>query len=370
MTREVLMPRLGVNDDTILLVTWQVEEGTQVTPGQVLASIESSKESSEIVSEAEGLFVPVAAEGSDIAVGACVARILDAEDAAAYLADKAAAEAAPKAPAEAAGAFESLLGTPVTVLPELLLTNKARALAEKLQLDFSGLPRGILLREKDILALTKSEDAPEESSVPVNSVLIYGAGHLGKMAAEVLKTQHIFRLAGFVDSHYPDLKEVLGVPVLGGDEQLDELYAQGYTKIFNAIGFLKNRHWRKAPYEMLRAHGFEPVSVIHRSAQIEASAQIGVGSMVYACACIGPDAAIGDNCLINAHAVIAHDCRIGDHCHIASGAVLAGGVTVGENTLIGQNVSVYFDVKIGSNVVIPNGCSILTDVPDGTIVRG
>ena len=183
-----------------------------------------------------------------------------------------------------------------------------------------------------------------------------------------MKTKHEYELYGVVDSNFPSKKDVLGIPVIGNDDCLDELYSAGYHKFFNAVGFLNKSHYRRPTFDMLKSKGFEFVNVIHNSAIIEQNVHFGEGNLVCAGAIIGSEVNIGSNCIINAGAIISHDCIISDNCHIASGAVLAGGVIIGENTLIGQNCTINSLVKIGKNVVIQNGCSVFKDVKDNEIV--
>ena len=230
----------------------------------------------------------------------------------------------------------------------------------------TSFPKDKLIKEKDILRLiSKPYDIAETKS---NKVLIYGGGGLAKVAIDILRKRKEYQLYGVIDSNYPDKKDVLGVPVIGNDAMLKELFNNGYNKAFNAIGLVNNAHWRKPPYEKLKEIGFEFINVIHDTAAIEESVKMGEGNLVCAGAAIGSDTIIGNNCFINVGSIISHDCIISDNCHIASGAVLAGRVIVGENTLIGQGCTIYIGVKIGKNVVIQNGCHIFKNVPDGSVV--
>lgn len=339
MGSEIIMPRLGVNDDYITLVKWLVKNEDMVRKGQQIAEIETSKETNVIKAEEPGVIHLAVQEGQDIAVGAVIAII-----------------------------GESVQQTEIKSLDmELRATVKAQKLIEENGIDISKLPKDRLIREKDVIELIDNKYQIEE--VKTNKVLIYGGGGFGKIAIEILKTQHIFDLYGIVDLKYPTLKDILGIPVIGNDDDLSVLIKNGYTKVFNAVGFSHKAHWRKEPYEKLKKIGFEFYNVIHNGAQIESSARLGVGNLVCAGAIIGSQARIGNNCIINAGAVVSHDCIISDHCHIASGAVIAGSVTVGENTLIGQNVTIYSSVVIGKNVTILNGCNVFRSVPDNTVVK-
>ncbi|MDQ0864535.1 lipoyl domain-containing protein [Arthrobacter globiformis] len=54
---------------------WLIEDGTQVTEGQALAELETSKVQVEVVAPTSGTITLVAAEGDVIEPGAVIARI-------------------------------------------------------------------------------------------------------------------------------------------------------------------------------------------------------------------------------------------------------------------------------------------------------
>lgn len=331
---EIKMPRLGVNDDYVTLVSWCVKEGSWVECDQIIAEVETSKESSEVKSTKAGIVSFSVEEGSDVKVDDVIATIGDGER----------QEKVEK------------------VVENLRMTEKARRLVDENGIDESLLPKNKLIKEKDVLPFIRKPYSIEETKN--NELLLYGGGGFSEIAIDILRVTHAYNVYGIVDMAYPDVPDVMGVPVVSGDDMLDEYYKDGYNKVFNCVGV-----GRKAAYEKLKKVGFEFPNVIHAKSILEPSVRLGEGNLICAGAIIGVQARIGNDCVINAGSIISHDCIISDHCHIASGATLAGLVTVGENTLIGQNVTIYSRVKIGKNVVIQNGCSVFKDVPDDTIVK-
>lgn len=331
---EIKMPRLGVNDDFVTLVTWLVKDGEWVEKDQIIAEIEKSKESSEVKVEEEGIVSLLVSEGEDIKVGDTIAAVGEGEKPVKPEAEK----------------------------PELRMTEKAKKLVEENNVDVSLLPIDRLIREKDIVPFIKKPFSIAETKQ--NELLLYGGGGFSEIVIDILKVTHAYKAYGIVDMAYPELKDVMDVDVVCGDDGLQKHFDNGYRKIFNCVGVT-----RKPAYEKLKKYGFEFPNVIHAKAILEPSVEMGEGNLICAGAIIGAQARIGNDCVINAGAIISHDCIISDHCHVASGAVLAGIITVGENTLIGQNVTIYSRVTIGSNVTIENGCSIFKNVPDNTVVR-
>lgn len=340
------MPRLDANDDYVIIGKWLVKSGDYVDKDQLIAELETSKQTGELYAPCEGYIEIKELAGETVNVDEIVAIIRETKN----------TETQPAIAEE-------------TISDERKYSAKAMALIKKYGIDVSLLPANKIIREKDVLKLVKKPYTIAETFS--NKLLIYGAGGFCKVALDIIKQRGMYKVCGILDRKYPDISEVCGVPVIAGNspEEFERLFNEGYTNIFNAVAFDGNRHCRKEPYEKLKEVGFNFVNIIHNSAIIEPSITMGEGNLIAAGAIIGSEAVIGNNCIINAGAIISHDCIISDSCHIASGAVLGGNVIVGENTLIGQGCTIYKDITIGSNVVIMNGANVFRNIPDNTIVE-
>ena len=71
------MPRIGANDNTVLLALWNAGEGERVERGQPLAELESTKGASRLVSPGAGFLHILVQEGEEAEVGAVVALLLE-----------------------------------------------------------------------------------------------------------------------------------------------------------------------------------------------------------------------------------------------------------------------------------------------------
>ncbi len=165
-------------------------------------------------------------------------------------------------------------------------------------------------------------------------------------------------------------KDLDGVPVLGGDDRLPELYASGVRYAFVGVGRGGSVDFRRPLYELARTVGFEVTAVVHPRAVIASSAELGDGVTVFAAAVVNTGARLGQNVLVNTAAVVEHHCVVGDHVHVASGAVLCGDVHVGESTMIGAGAVVRQGVRVGAQGLVAAGAVVVDDVPPGTVVAG
>jgi UDP-perosamine 4-acetyltransferase len=202
-------------------------------------------------------------------------------------------------------------------------------------------------------------------------VIGLGAGGHARVVIDILQSDGEYEVIGLLDAN-PALwqTEVLGVPVLGDDDLLLELYDRGVRHVFIGVGTVGDTGPRQRLYEEARGRGLEIVPAIHPHACVSQSAQVGCGPTIMAGAVINAGARIGDNVIVNTGAIVEHDCTIGDHVHIATGAHLAGAVCVGEGVHIGLSASVLQGVRIARNAIVGAGAVVVRDVPEGTTVVG
>ena len=198
-----------------------------------------------------------------------------------------------------------------------------------------------------------------------------GAGGHARVVIEILRADDRFRIVSLVDAS-ADLwgQAVLGVPVIGGDDGLAALRQEGICHFFVGVGSTGDNSTRRRLYELGLECGMEPVTAVHPSAIVSASAEIGCGATVGAAVVVNAGARVGVNVILNTGAIIEHDCVVGDHAHVATGASLAGGVQVGEGAHIGAGAVVRQETSVGAGSIVGAGAAVVRDVQPRTVVVG
>lgn len=194
------------------------------------------------------------------------------------------------------------------------------------------------------------------------AVWVVGAGGHAKVALSVLEACQI-PIAGVLDdnsTHWGN--QVLGYPIVGGINHLNE-YPQ--PRAILAIGSNQARQALSSKYPFVQW-----VSLIHPTAWVHPSSEIGEGSVIFAGAVIQPEARIGAHCIVNTCASVDHDCQIGDFVHLAPGSHLAGNIRVGLGAFLGVGASVIPGIEIGDWAVVGAGAVVIRDVPAGVTVVG
>lgn len=202
-------------------------------------------------------------------------------------------------------------------------------------------------------------------------VIGLGAGGHAKVLMEILLSEASCTLVGLLDPR-PEMRgqDVLGVPVLGGDDLLPELAHSQADHFFVGLGGVGDNRPRQRLFDLAISLGLQPLQIIHRQAIISPSANLANGVMILAGAVVNADAIIGANTIINTHAVVEHDCVIGAHVHIAIGAQLAGGVCIDNLAHIGIGATILQGVHIGASAVVGAGAVVLNDVAPAQTVVG
>jgi UDP-perosamine 4-acetyltransferase len=198
-----------------------------------------------------------------------------------------------------------------------------------------------------------------------------GAGGHAGVLVEIVRATDCAELAGWLDAdarrhgtlHY-------GVRVLGADDLLARLRAEGVRAAFVAFASIRDPGPRARAFDLLQRHGFEPLKLVHPSALLSGSCELGRGVQVLPGAIVNAAATIGDNAIVNSGAIVEHDCRVGAHTHVATGARLGGGVTIGEGAHIGIGAVIRQSIRVGEGAVVGAGAVVVADVPPRAVVYG
>ncbi len=80
MIVEVIMPKLGMYESDVTLIDWLVADGTQVSVGDPLFTMETDKVETEIECEDEGILVITAEAGLEAPIGTTIGFIVSSAD--------------------------------------------------------------------------------------------------------------------------------------------------------------------------------------------------------------------------------------------------------------------------------------------------
>jgi sugar O-acyltransferase (sialic acid O-acetyltransferase NeuD family) len=163
---------------------------------------------------------------------------------------------------------------------------------------------------------------------------------------------------------------VLSVPIIGNDNDLEELFDKGYKDAFITVGSVGDVSIRKALYKKAMDIGYRFPNIIDKTSIISPYATMGEGVYVGKNAVINTNARIGNFAIINTSSVIEHNCVISDFVHVAPGSILCGNVFVGEDTHIGSGVKIKQGIQIGSGSMIGMGSVVIKNIGNHVTAYG
>lgn len=198
-------------------------------------------------------------------------------------------------------------------------------------------------------------------------IVIIGAGGHGRVCAEVAQDAG-FHVAGFCDAGMTVGTTINSIEMIA--RTLDDLTATvdpAGASVFVAIG---NNARRQQVFEQAKKRGFATPPLIHPTAVISQSAEIGEGTVIAANCVVNANARVGKGCILNTACSIDHDNVLEEFVQICPGVHSAGTVYFGAGSFIGTGAAIIPGVTIGAGAVIAAGSVVTEDVPEGARIAG
>jgi len=162
-------------------------------------------------------------------------------------------------------------------------------------------------------------------------------------------------------------QKIDGVPVVGGLSKISDF---GGVRIVMGVGNNRDRLAPMHVFEQLEQPLDRYESLIHPTAQVYRSAQLGVGVILYAGCVIGNGSSLGDFTKIIWNAVVGADNIIGKGVSICANATTCSGVKVGGYSFLASQCVVSDNVVIGPMAKIGLGAAVARDVDAGAFMLG
>jgi acetyltransferase-like isoleucine patch superfamily enzyme len=361
--KPVMIPTTDVNSATAVVTVWRVPDRALVQAGELVAEVETSKSVLEVAAPAAGYLLQSAEVGEEVSLLEPLALLfptVDALEEHAVHRDQAAARAA----AESTKSVRA--------------TAPAIRRAAELGVDLVALPTAALVTVKMVeVAAGNGAHAPVgelplplEAHAGVERVALIGAG-LGAtqvidMFAEGGGGQQAVAIVDDDERRWTDW--VAGVPVVGGRQQLETLFAAGWfdTAVI-AIGTSVPARTRFR--ELCRDLGIPLANAIDPTTRICSGVELGTGNVICAFCHFGVATRIGDNNFLSAYGSFDHHNVLGSDIATGPGCKTSGLVRIGDRVRMGTGIFVEPHVEIGDGVQVASGSVIVTSVPAGHAVK-
>lgn len=193
-------------------------------------------------------------------------------------------------------------------------------------------------------------------------LLVGGGGHCKSVLDSLISMNYNVNDIFIVDPKLELNSRFFGALVIGNDNDLLDLYNQGFHDAFITVGSIGNSMTRQKLATILRDIGFSFPNIIDCSSHVSSFTEIGVGVFIGKGTVVNADSKIGDFCILNSNSIIEHDCLIGNFSHISPGAVLNGNVNIGSRVHVGSNSTIKEGTTITDDVIVGMGSIVLSNI--------
>ncbi|MEY4489680.1 MAG: hypothetical protein RIQ79_2188 [Verrucomicrobiota bacterium] len=203
----------------------------------------------------------------------------------------------------------------------------------------------------------------------MKQLVIIGAGGFGREVFAWARQSEGFgtewMVKGFIDDN-PDTLKGFSTPAkwLGRIEDHNPAADEVFVC---AIG---NPSIKRRCYERIEQRGGIFITLVHRTALIGDTVNLGAGSILCPYSVVSGYNLIGKGVVVNMHATVDHDANIGDWTQVNCHCDLTGGVQVGSEVWFSSHVAVSPGVRIGDRAFLGIGTVVLRDVEADTKVFG
>lgn len=198
-------------------------------------------------------------------------------------------------------------------------------------------------------------------------IFIVGAGTYGEAMCELAEILG-YEVKGFYDED--EKKQGLAIMdhfVLGKFSDLNDEKIAGNNYIV-AIG---NNSIRSKIMTKINNSGGHTPTLIHPTATISPSAEIGKGVYIQANAHIWTKVKIDDYCIISPNVVIAHHSVVGKACLVSTLTGVGASINIEDKVFIGMGCTIVTGMNtVGENSIIGAGAVVLKDVDKNSVYAG
>jgi sugar O-acyltransferase (sialic acid O-acetyltransferase NeuD family) len=202
------------------------------------------------------------------------------------------------------------------------------------------------------------------------NIVLIGGGNQAHYTIDIIKKENKYNIIGIIDSVQEIGSIRFGYPILGRQEQLEELIKK--HKIQAGIITIGDNWSRYNVFKQIVSliPDFKFVNAIHPSVVIGSTTQLGVGIVAMAGCIFNPKAVIGDFTFFATGAQIEHDCEINDFSSVSAGSIMGGYVKIGRFSAITLGVTIMDRLTIGNNTVVGSGSLVTKSLPDNVLAYG
>ncbi len=196
-------------------------------------------------------------------------------------------------------------------------------------------------------------------------VLILGSYAFAEEVDDLISEVAEWQTAGFVENFDRGRcgETLNGKPI----HWVDDLGRVGVGHhLICAIGTNK----RKSYIKQVEPYGLPFATLVHPTARISSTSQIGAGAIISAGVIVAAQSAIASHTILNRGVMIGHHTQVGRCVTISPGANIAGKCVIEDGCYVAMGAIILDGLHVGRGSVIAAGSLVTRDVPANVLVMG
>jgi sugar O-acyltransferase (sialic acid O-acetyltransferase NeuD family) len=198
-------------------------------------------------------------------------------------------------------------------------------------------------------------------------IYIIGAGTYGEVMYELAELLD-YKVEGFFDEDFSKLNTLcMGTKVIG---KFSELNSNEIARKNFIVAIGNNKVREKIMNEISEMGGNTP-TLIHPTAILSPSAEIGNGVYIQANTYIWTKVKINDYCIISPNVVIAHHSTIGKGCLVSAMSAVGASINLEARVFVGMGSTIMTGLNyIGEDSIIGAGAVVVKNVEKNSVYAG
>jgi len=217
--------------------------------------------------------------------------------------------------------------------------------------------------------VTSAEAQGPERAALLDLLVIGSSGH-ASVLVDAIELAGRYKVVGYLDDTRVCDTVRGNYRVLGGLNDAPTICAERHiSDVVIAIG---DNWWRRRVQQKLseKCPQLRFPKILHPSAILAKSAEIGEGTVILAASHVGPASRVGAFCILNTGSSIDHDCQMENFSSIGPGTFAGGLAKIGECSAIGVGACISDRISIGRHTVVGTGAVVVRDIPDLVVAYG
>lgn len=202
-------------------------------------------------------------------------------------------------------------------------------------------------------------------------VIIGGRGN-GTVVASIIEdcidAGQKYKILGFLNDN--EKEDINNYPIIGGIQNEDWKKFDDDVFFIYTLSTVKVAFQRHNLLRSLKIPNDRFASVIHPTATVSKTAELGFGNVLMPYSQLGANAVIGDHTTLMSYSYVGHDDTVGEFCFISAFASTGGRCIIEDGVHLGHKSSMLARLKIGKYSVVGLAAAVTKDVDPFHIVAG